>query len=90
MMNNKRLFIFLIIALLLLLIPFIAVQYTDEVRWDLMDYIIGGILLFILAVIMEIVLRKTTKTNLRIIIISTLLILFVLTWIELAVGIFGK
>lgn len=34
------------IAGILLSIPFFAMQFTDEVRWNWFDFLIGGILLF--------------------------------------------
>jgi len=74
---------------ILLLIPLIAMQFTDEVNWNLFDFIIAGTLLIGTGLIIQLVLRKTKKIKYRIIIVAALLIVFLLIWAELAVGIFG-
>lgn len=88
-MKNKRLRIILIIATIILFIPFIAMQFTNEVNWNLSDFVIAGLLLFGTGLLVELVLRKAKKLNYRIIAIIVIAIVFLLTWAELAVGIFG-
>jgi len=88
-MTNKRLLIILIIAAVLLSIPFFAMQFTNEVDWDIKDFTIMGILLFGTGLGCEMVIRNLRSTQNRIIICSVILLIFFLTWAELAVGIFG-
>lgn len=88
-MRDKRLIIIVLVSAILLLIPLIAMQFTDEVNWTLFDFIIAGTLLIGTGLLIELVLRKTKKIKYRIIIILALLIVFLLVWAELAVGIFG-
>lgn len=88
-MKNKRLIIILSAAGGLLLIPFIAMQFTNEVKWKPFDFIIMGFLLFGTGLLCELVLRKVTGTTNRIIICAIVLCAFLLTWAELAVGVFG-
>lgn len=88
--KNKRLIIILLIVLSLLLIPLIAMQFTTEVNWSLFDFIVMGILLLSVGLLFELVFRKIHKTGSRIAIIILILIAFLLTWGELAVGIFGS
>lgn len=88
--ENKRLGVILLIIAILLLIPLAAMQFTDQVDWDLFDFIVLGILLLGTGLSCELVLRKIKKTKHRIIICAILLILFFLIWAELAVGIFGS
>jgi len=88
-MQNKRLISVVLTSAILLLIPLIAMQFTDEVNWNLFDFIIAGTLLIGTGLIIELVLRKTKKIKYRIIIVAALLIVFLLIWAELAVGIFG-
>jgi len=88
-MQNKRLISVVLTSAILLLIPLIAMQFTDEVNWNLFDFIIAGTLLIGTGFIIELVLRKTKKIKYRIIIVAALLIVFLLIWAELAVGIFG-
>ncbi len=88
-MKNKRLFIIGSIVVLILLIPLIAMQFSDEVNWDLMDFVVAGLLLFGTGLIFDLMLRKVNKPSIRIVLGITLLLLFFLIWAELAVGIFG-
>ena len=88
-MQNKRLSIILLTSAILLLIPFIAMQFTDEVNWTLSDFVVAGVLLFGTGLMCELVLRKVRKVELQIAICAAILIGLLLIWAELAVGIFG-
>jgi hypothetical protein len=88
-MKNKRLIGILITVGMLLLIPFIAMQFTNEVAWSLFDFVVAAILLLGTGLLCEFVLRKVNKTKHRLIICAIILALLVLTWMELAVGLFG-
>jgi hypothetical protein len=88
-MKNKRLqFIILTIAFLLL-VPFLAMQFTDQVNWTTFDFIVAGALLLGIGLIFDLLIRKIKNVSYRIAISIILLIVFLLIWIELAVGIFG-
>ena len=89
MMQNKRLIAIVGIVILLLLIPLIAMQFTDEVNWGLFDFVIAGAMLLGTGILCELVLRKIKKIKLKIIICLAILALLFLIWAELAVGIFG-
>jgi len=88
-MHNKRHIIILLISLFLLLIPLIAMQFSDEVNWTTTDFIIAGSLLFGAGLISEIVIRKIKNINYKMGLLGAILIIIILIWIELAVGIFG-
>lgn len=88
-MKNKRLIIILSIVAGLLLIPLIAMQFTNEVDWNIFDFIIMGILLLGTGLLCELVLRKVKSMTHRIILCGLVLFAFFLIWAELAVGIFG-
>jgi Kef-type K+ transport system membrane component KefB len=88
-MRNKRLNIILSTVVILLLIPFIAMQFTTEVDWGISDFIIMGILLFGTGLLCELVMRKENNVKKRILICGAILFAFFLIWAELAVGIFG-
>ena len=88
-MQNKRLIAIVLIVIFLLLIPLIAMQFTNEVNWGLLDFVIAGALLLGTGILCELVLRKIKKTKLKIIIFLAILALLFLIWAELAVGIFG-
>jgi len=88
-MKNKRLIIILSTAAILLLIPYIAMQFMDEVNWTRSDFMVMGMLLFGTGLLCELVLRKVTKIKNRIALCVLFVIAFLLVWAELAVGIFG-
>lgn len=88
-MKNKRLIYIVLTVALLLLIPFIAMQFTAEVMWTLSDFIAAAVLLLGTGLLCELVLRKVTKPSHRIIFCAVILAGLVLVWLELAVGIFG-
>lgn len=86
---GKRLIGILLSVVLLLLIPLIAMQFTNEVKWTPIDFIAAGILLISAGMTLEFILRKVKSTKFRIIFCIVLFFVFFLIWAELAVGIFG-
>lgn len=88
-MKNKGLYFILAAVIVLLSIPFFAMQFTGEVNWELNDFAVMGGLLLAVGLAIEFVLRKFPKTKHRIGIILAILLVFFLIWAELAVGIFG-
>ena len=88
-MKNKRLKNILLIVGSLLLIPLIAMQFTHEVNWTALDFVIAGALLLVTGLIFDLVMRKVKNTKYRIAILIIVLLVFFLIWAELAVGIFG-
>ncbi len=87
--QNKRLLVILLSVPFLLLIPFLAMKFTNEVNWSPSDFLVMGILLIGAGLVCEFVLRIAKKTQHRIILVGAVLFLFFLVWAELAVGIFG-
>jgi hypothetical protein len=85
MHNNEK--YLLIGAASLLLIPLIAMQFTDEVAWDLMDFIVAGILLAGAA--LAHILAARLLPNYRLVSGGVVAVVLALVWAELAVGIFG-
>lgn len=88
-LKNPRLKFILPGVAFILLIPFIAMQFTDEVNWTPSDFIVAGILLLGTGLILDLVMRKIKNIRYRIAISIALLIILFLIWAELAVGIFG-
>ena len=74
---------------LLLLIPLIAMQLTNEVNWSFFDFIIMGALLTITGILIGVILQKVKNSKSRLILIITIVMMFFLIWAELAVGLFG-
>ena len=88
-MQNKRLLTILLISSFLLLIPFIAMLFTDEVNWTTSDFIIAGFLLYGTGLVCEFILRKVKKLKYRIALCGIILVILILIWVELAVGVFS-
>jgi len=88
-MKNKRPIAILISVVIILLIPFIAMQFTNEVNWTLFDFIVAGVLLLSFGLSVELVLRKVKIRKYRIALVLAFLFALLLIWAELAVGIFG-
>lgn len=88
-MKNKRLIIILAVVGVLLLIPLVAMQFTNEVNWSGFDFLVMGVLLLGTGLVCELVLRKVKKRTSRLVVCLTIIGVFILVWMELAVGIFG-
>lgn len=88
LISKRQIFILFSIAVLLA-VPFVAMQFSSEVNWSLFDFIGAGILLSIIGFTIDFVLRKTRSRNKRSLILLAIFILFLLVWIELAVGLFN-
>lgn len=88
-MKTNRFLIILLIVGALLLIPFIAMQFSSEVVWTASDFIIMGILLLVTRLGIDLVLRKVSSSKNRLIMGGIILAVFFMIWAELAVGVFG-
>ncbi|BAV06976.1 hypothetical protein SAMN05421788_102395 [Filimonas lacunae] len=86
---NKRLILIMLSVPALLLIPFIAMQLTQEVNWSLFDFLVAGVLLTGAGLLLELVLRKVTTLRYRLMLSAAVFIALLLVWAELAVGVFG-
>lgn len=87
--QNQRLTAIVFAVAFLLCIPLIAMQFTNEVKWSLSDFVVAGILLLGTGLTCEFVLRVVKDRTRRIALVGVVLVILLLTWIELAVGIFG-
>lgn len=87
--QNKRLISIILVVPVLLMIPLIAMQFTNEVNWSLSDFIITGVLLLSTGLTCELIIRSVQKSTYRIALCIAVLVMLFLIWAELAVGIFG-
>tara|TARA_R110002012_G_scaffold221001_1_gene392609 strand:+ start:664 stop:954 length:291 start_codon:yes stop_codon:yes gene_type:complete len=88
--KNKRLLIIISAITLLLLLPFVSMQFSDQVNWSIFDFLIAGLLFYGTGFLLELIFRKVTTRKRRTILIICLFLVALLIWIELAVGIFGS
>ena len=77
-------------AAFLLLLPFVAMQFTDEVTWGLGDFITFGAMLAIACGTYELAARMTRNKSYRAAVGVAVAAAFLLVWVNLAVGIIGS
>ena len=76
-------------AACLLLLPLVAMQFTQEVAWDGADFVIFGIMLAAACGAYELAVRLTPVAAFRAIAGMAIVAVFVLVWLQLAVGLVG-
>lgn len=74
----------------LLLIPLIAMQFTEEVNWQVGDFLIMGSVLLGLGLLYEFIAQRSEKTVYKAAFAIGLLGAFLLFWVNGAVGIIGN
>ena len=87
--QNKRLIGIVLAVALILLLPLITMQFTNEVNWNLFDFVVMGSLLLGTGLMCELVVRKVKNKDYRIGTLAVIVVALFLIWAELAVGIFG-
>lgn len=87
--QNKKLVGIVLTTALLLFVPLLAMQFTDEVNWTLSDFVVAGVLLLGTGLLCELVIRKVKKMEHRIAICGAILLALLIIWVELAADIFG-
>lgn len=76
-------------AVLLWLLPLIAMQFTDDVNWDLLDFTVMFVLIFGTGFAVDLAMRKSRNTLYRIAAGLALVASFLLAWLSVGVGIIG-
>lgn len=75
-------------VVLILLVPLIAMQLTDEVNWTVFDFMAAAVLLLGTGFMIELGIRKIKNKTYRIAVILGILAALLIIWAELAVGVF--
>ena len=75
---------------LVLLVPLIAMQFTDEVNWSVGDFVFAGALLIAVGAAFELAARKSRNFAYRAAVGVALAAGFLLIWFNGAVGIIGS
>ncbi len=88
-MRTKDLSVILFIVATILLIPLLAMQFTNEVNWSGSDFLVMGSLLFLSGLALQFVRYRLKTRKSRIIASSAILLVLFIIWAELAVGILG-
>ncbi len=87
-MQNKDIVSILLGTGLVLLIPFVAMQVTNEVNWDESDFIVIGALLLGMGMVFVFLTRTFQNSTQRAFIALGVIAITLYIWAELAVGIF--
>lgn len=88
--HKKNILRIVLVTILILSVPLIAMQFSDQVNWGLYDFAIIGTLLFSTGLLYEFGVKKLRTTTQQMIAAATLLAILLLIWAELAVGVFGS
>ncbi len=88
--GSRRMIVWGVAVLAILSLPLIAMQFTDEVAWGILDFVVAGALLLGIGFAYELSARTTNNVAYRIGVGVALAAAFLLTWINLAVGIIGN
>jgi hypothetical protein len=90
MIQNRNMVRVALATAFILMVPLVAMQFTEEVNWDLADFVIGGLLLFGTGFAFERVARKGGNFAYRMATGVALAAGLILVWINLAVGLIGN
>jgi hypothetical protein len=90
MLKTLRLFFLLLAAWSLLLIPYFGSFLNKEIHWTTFDYTLAGSVLTLVALVIEFILRKTSSTLKKILLLLLWTGLIGICWAEVAVGIFDS
>ena len=72
----------------LLLVPFVAMRFTDEVSWGWVDFLLAGTLLFSAGSTVVLAVRRIKRPAQRRMVVFAITLTVALIWAELAVGLF--
>ncbi|HMG92287.1 MAG TPA: hypothetical protein VK589_19655 [Chryseolinea sp.] len=79
-----------LVTVLILMIPLVAMQFTDEVKWDAPDFIVMGALIFSTGMGFILITRSSPNVAYRIAAALTSATVFLMVWANLAVGLIGS
>lgn len=86
---TKSIILVVLATALILLVPLLAMQFTNEVAWDLFDFAVAGALLTGTGLMYVILTRKMSNTRYRTAVGVGFAVALFLVWLELAVGVIG-
>ncbi len=86
---RRRLAAWGVVVALVLLIPLVAMQFSDEWNWDLFDFVFAGTVLSGAALTHELVAKKGGTAAYRVAVGIAVATALVLVWVNGAVGIIG-
>ena len=86
--SSKQIKVVLMTVGLFLSLIFVAMQFSGEINWSIMDFVIMGTLLSTAGLVATYLWVKFADSKYRIVFILLVLLAVLLIWAEIAVGIF--
>ncbi len=77
-------------AACLLLLPLIAMRFTDEVNWTASDFVFAGVLFGSVGLAFEFIVRKSSSLAYRLGAAGAVVTAFLTVWVNAAVGMIGE
>ena len=74
--------------LIILIIPLVGTIFSDQIDWEILDFLVMGTLLIIIGIALSAVSQKIKNSKKKFFYSLIILFVFFLIWAELAAGIF--
>jgi hypothetical protein len=88
--SSKNLIRIVLVTAALLMVPLVAMQFTNEVTWTILDFAAAGFLLIGTGLMLELARKRLGNLTQRRIAYVAILFALLFVWAQLAVGIFGS
>ena len=72
----------------LLLVPWVAMHFTTEMRWELSDFATAGVLFFLAALVCLLGTARLRSARQKLALVGAVVVALAVVWLELSVGIF--
>lgn len=87
---SRSLIVVAAITVLILMVPLIAMQFTDDVQWSFSDFVIMGALIFGTGITFKLITRGSSNITFKIAAAFAFGASFLMIWVNLAVGLIGS
>ena len=89
-MKNRNIILIALVTAFILLIPLVAMQFTNEMNWSVGDFIVAGALLFGTGLTFELVSRRRSDITYKVAVGIAVGASLLLMWVNAAVGLIGS
>lgn len=90
MLKDRLLLAALLVPALLLLVPLIAMRFTDEVKWTGSDFVVAYVVLSSAGLAFRFLFRRATDWTMRTAATAAVGSTLMMTWVNMAVGLVGR
>ena len=89
MTQKQKTTIIYAVPAVLFCIPVLGNFFSKEFNWSASDFVIAAVLLFGTAFLIDLIQQIIKNNTSKILVSGVIILLLLLTWVELAVGLFG-